>query len=231
MCIGVHGSFVREGEVRSLIRSRYHRMMSVSGNRPFHFISFHWPSDIGFPFCPASQTRRLGQRAGFNGVYLAQLIGTIPATNPVCLAGHSHGTRVISSALHLLAGGMVDGHCVPDTCPQRPIRVVFSASAIDSHWLSPGEKYGLAMNRVERLLNLRTRHDFALTTYPLQDPLLHSALGKTGFQSWQLNRMGLNQNKIREFDVTQYVGLSHEVSAYFPHDVIWQAMTPYLLFD
>jgi hypothetical protein len=229
--IGVHGSFLKEREVRSLTTQRFRRVRSSGGNRPFHFIAFHWPSDIGIPYCPTIQTNKLGKRAGFNGVYLAQLIGMIPGTNPVCLAGHSHGTRVASSALHLLAGGSVDGYCVPDNCPSRRMRAVFGAAAIDSHWLSPGQKYGLALNRVECLLNLRTRHDIALTVYPLQDPLLHHALGKTGFQSRQLKRMGNNRNKIREFDVTRYVGYHHDVAAYYPHDAIWRSMAPYVHFD
>jgi hypothetical protein len=231
VCIGAHGSFVEEREVRSETRARYQRISSGGGNRPFHYIAFHWPSDLAVPFCPDIQTRRPGKRAGFNGIYLAHLTRMIPAANPISFAGHSHGTRVISSALHLLAGGSVHGYRVSDNCPSRRMRAVFGASAIDSHWLSPGEKYGLALNRVECLLNLRTRRDIALTAYPLQDPLLHQALGKTGFQPRQLSRMGVNRQKLREFDVTKYVGCRHEVAHYFPHDAIWLTMAPYLYFD
>ena len=231
VCIGVHGSFIKESEVRSLTTERFRRIGSGEGSRPFHFIALHWPSDLGVPIFPATRTHGLGKRAEFNGIYLAQVIGMIPETNPICLAGHSHGTRVVSSALHLLAGGNVRGHCVSDNCPTRRMRAVLGASAIDSHWLSPGEKYGLALNRLECLLNFRTRHDIALAVYPLQDPLMHHALGQTGFRPSQLSRMGQNRNKIREMDVTRYVGFRHDVASYFPHDSIWRAMSPYIHFD
>jgi len=205
--------------------------MQSAGNRPLHFIAVHWPSDTGLFLLPSIQTNALGRRAEFNGIYLAQMISQIPPTQPVALIGHSHGCRVVASALHLLGGGTVRGFRVADSAPQRPIRAVFGAAAIDHHWLNPGEKYGLALSRVEQLLNIKNNTDYVLNLYPLRDPRLRRAFGQVGLSKRDVLLIGPLVGRIREFDATYLVGSSHLIEAYAPHPQIRSAYLPYVFFE
>lgn len=231
VCIAIHGSFVRTGDLYPESVARYKRIVASANDRPLHFIAAHWPSDPGPLLLPSIQVNALGRRAEFNGIYVAQLINRIPPENPVALIGHSHGCRVVASALHLLGGGTVNGIAVTDPCPNRRIRAVFTAAAIDHHWLNPGEKYGCAINRIECLLNVRNQNDLVLKLYPLREPLLHHAIGQSGFRHRDLVRIGSQSQKLAELDVTHLVGTSHMIAKYAVHPQIRAAVVPYLYFD
>lgn len=231
VCVAVHGSFVKTSELYPQSIARYKRVVAAANDRPVHFVAAHWPSDPGLLIVPAIQVNELGRRAEFNGIYLAQFITRIPPENPVSLIGHSHGCRVVISALHLLAGGNVKGITVTDPYPTRRIRAVLTAAAIDQHWLNPGERYGCALNRVECLLNVRNRTDMVLKLYPLRDPLLHHALGQAGLRRRDFLRIGAQSQKIAELDVTHLVGTGHMISRYSPHPQILATAIPYLYFD
>lgn len=231
VCVMVHGSFVKSDEWYRLTVRRYQRLVAAGGNRPMHFIAAHWPSDPGTMIFPAYQVEKLGDRAEYNGIYLAQLIRSIPADHPVSFIGHSHGCRVISSALHLLGGGSVQGVRVSNPSPHRRMRVVFGAGGIDHHWLNPGEKYGCALNRVECLLNIHSRLDCVLNLYPFTDPLFHHAAGQIGFTKSDLKKLGGQSRKIRQYDVTHLVGTGHMIVKYAPYPQIRARAIPYLYFD
>jgi hypothetical protein len=231
VCLAIHGSFVGSKDLYPQSVNRYKRILESANDRPIHFIAVHWPSDPGLLLLPTVQVNQLGKRAEYNGIYLAQLIARIPPENPVSMIGHSHGCRVVASALHLLGGGTVQGVAVADPHPERRIRAVFGAGAIDQHWLNPGERYGCALNRVEWLLNIRNRMDGVLNLYPLLTPFLHRAIGQAGFRRKDLMRIGGNVEKIVEYDVTQLVGAGHMISHYAPHPQIRAAFVPYLYFD
>lgn len=61
----------------------------------FQMIYFSWPSDRALSPFASIDVAILGSRASRNGFYLASLIQSLPPECPVCLVGHSHGTRVI----------------------------------------------------------------------------------------------------------------------------------------
>lgn len=231
VCIVVHGSFVGAGSLYPETIKWYSRLLTSSNDRPLHFIGVHWPSFTGLILLPALQINALGRRAEFNGFYLAQFINEIPAGHPVCLIGHSHGCRVISSALHLLGAGTVRKLSVQNVCPQRRIRVVFGAAAIDHHWLNPGERYGNALQCVESLLNIQNHQDGALALYPLREPHLDHAAGQVGFQQRDLRTMGPHAAKIRRFEVSRLVGIGHAIEWYARHPQIQTAYLPYVYFD
>ena len=231
VCIVVHGSFVGARSLFPDTIGRYKRLLTSANDRPIHFIAAHWPSDPGLLMFPAIQVNELGRRAEYNGIYVAQLINSIPPENPICMIGHSHGCRLIASAIHLLGGGTVCGFSVPDACPQRRIRVVFGAAAIDQHWLNPGQRYGCGLRRVECLLNIKNRTDLPLNLYPLGDPFWHRAIGQGGFRPCDFAQMGMQAAKIRQFEVSHLVGTGHEIARYAPHPQIRASYLPYAFFD
>jgi hypothetical protein len=143
---------------------------------------------------------QLAQRAEFNGFYLAQLINEIPRENPVRLLGHSHGCRMVCSALHLLSSGQVDGKSLPaHAWSDRAMRVTFFSAAIDHDWLNPGQKYERAIHRMCWLQNHSHSHDWALITYPLRYPGSSRALGQSGFTKKDLIKLGTQAEKIQQF--------------------------------
>jgi hypothetical protein len=197
----IHGSFVDYEEEPELLRT-FEWIREGSWGRPLLVLCYRWPSALGCRAILGSiAICQMAQRAEFNGFYLAQLLNQIPVENPVALMGHSHGCRMISAALHLLSGGRVDGKSLnPWSWSNRGFRVSFFSAGIDHDWLNPGERYGLAINRMCWLQNHKHALDWALLTYPLRYPGSSRALGQTGFTGKDIRRLGTQAGKIQEFN-------------------------------
>lgn len=197
----VHGSFVDFEHEADLLKA-FEWIRSGSEGKPILVVCYRWPSKAGCKALLGSFTVcELAQRAEFNGFYLAQLINQIPQENSVRLMGHSHGCRMICSALHLLSGGKVDGKSLPAYAwSSRAMRVTFFSAAMDHDWLNPGHKYERAIHRICWLQNHCHSHDWALLTYPFRYPGSSRALGQTGFTKKDLQKLGTQAEKIQEFD-------------------------------
>ena len=231
VCIIVHGSFVKTKEFYTQSVNHYQRILASANDRPLHLIAVHWPSDPGLLITPIQQVRQLGNRAEYNGIYLARLITRIPPDNPVSLVGHSHGCRVIASALHLLGGGPIQGVVVENPFPQRRMRAVFGAGAVEQNWLNPGQRYGNAFNRIEFLLNIKNRRDSVLKLYTLTEPYRPHTLGQNGFRIQDLALINTQAGKIIEYDVSNMVGTGHMISHYAAHPQIRATYLPFVYFD
>ncbi len=232
VCVMVHGSFVRWEDVCRESRCTWEWLQTASAGQPMQMIYLTWPSDRP-PVSPVVQidVNLLGRRASRNGFYLADVIRSIPVESPVCLMGHSHGTRVIASALHLMGGGTVQGWAHPTArCSGRRVRTIFAAAAIDHDWLNPGERFGRALCSTECLLNMHNDCDPALNIYPLRCLFTSRALGDRGF-SWRDRRAQQGwTHKVRDFDVSPMVGRTHLWPYYFNRrDLAW-SIRPYVYF-
>ena len=184
-------------------------------------------------FSPVIQieVNRLGRRAERNGFYMASLVQQIPPDCPICLIGHSHGTRVIASAFHLLGGGSVDGYLLASgQFPQHRLRAVFAASAMDHKWLNPGQRYERALCPVECVLNLKNSCDPALLVYPLRHPFSSGALGFTGTTRRDRKLLGASGNKMQDLDLTEEIGIGHYWPHYFRRPWLARAIRNYLFF-
>lgn len=232
VCIMVHGSFVDTASSCRESTYTWKWLKDAGQGRRMQMIYFHWPSYRDLTPLVAIDTNQLGRRAERNGYYLAELIQHLPPECPVCLLGHSHGTRVISSSLHLLAGGAIQGIQHPFARVNgRQIRTVFTGSAIDHNWLNPGKRFGRALCSTQCLLNMTNHHDPALAVYPLRLPLLvRPALGITGFTRLDRRQLGAMGRKVLDFDVTPVVGASHLWPYYFRQPGLAMAMRNYVYF-
>jgi hypothetical protein len=215
ICIMVHGSFMDSPSVVPESLRTWNWLKHGASGQPFQMIYFRWPSyRLPSPLINID-VAILGRRASRNGFYLASLLKHIPHNTPVTLVGHSHGTRVISAAAHLMSGGAVEGIKCPElTCSGRPLRAVFAASAIDHDWLNPGERFDRALCSIECLLNLRNQHDPALLIYPLRRFASRRALGCTGLTDSDRAELGGRSVQVRELDVSADVGFRHFWPAY-----------------
>lgn len=232
ICIMAHGSFVDTLSASRESCYTYHWIRSVAGNQRMQMIYFHWPSYRAISPLIQLDTNQLGRQAARNGFYLAELISSLPPECPVAILGHSHGSRVASSALHLLAGGNVQGYYHRRAGTNlRPIRTVFLAGAIDHHWLNPGEKYDRALSSTQGILNLKNCSDPALAIYPFRLPLLtRRPIGNIGMTNRDRRRTGLPSQKVYDFEVSDLIGPSHLWPYYFNSKQIALTMRNYIYF-
>lgn len=230
VCVLVHGSYVSWDDVLDEGENTWRWLRSAAPERTLQFITYTWPSDP-LTYLPNIDANVLGKRSGINGFYLTRLMQMIPPECPVCFIGHSHGTRVISSMLHLLRGGSVEGYCLPaGSDGGHRIRAVFAASAIDHDWLNPGNRYGNAISRLEGLMNLRNRRDWVLGFYPLRTIGASRALGRAGWTSRDYHRLGMQSYQLQELDVTCLIGKPHIWPAYYETPALAATIAPYIHF-
>ncbi|WP_437185672.1 hypothetical protein SH668x_002785 [Planctomicrobium sp. SH668] len=231
VCIFVHGSFV-ELPNQYVEAAGFYTAVRGKNPSPLHMIFFTWPSDGPYTGIFPVDVAIRGRQADFNGFHLAYLISQIPAECPICLVGHSHGTRAILSAMHLAGGGTIEGCSFPYSMGQnRRYRAVLAAAAFDHNWLNPGHQFDRSLNPLEGLVNLRNRNDLALAAYPLSRPFAHRATARSGFTEHDARMIGYNAAKIREADVTDIVGRHHYWPYYYKSPTIINTISPYIFFQ
>jgi hypothetical protein len=231
ICLVIHGSFVQPDTHQIESAEAYSAFRRCVPHLPVHLIFYTWPSDAGLTHpCPLLVNQR-GRWAENNAFYLADLIAQLPADSPICLVGHSHGARTTMATLHLVGGGPIDGmHYCGGRVACHRYRAVLAAAAFDRHWLNPGQRYELALQRAECVLNLQNRTDAALHFYPLRIPFSRKAFGTTGLTRLDRNRLGPAQSKLYDFDASRFIGLGHYWPHYYSNSAIVSAMVPYLFF-
>jgi hypothetical protein len=231
VCFMAHGSFVTWDSMLTDSARTYRWLRNAAPCQPLHIIFYTWSSDDG-GCIPHITITKLGRRASLNGFYLADLICQVSADHPICLIGHSHGTRMVSAALHAMAGGEVEGRMLAaGGQPLRRIRVVLAAAAIDHDWLNPDERYGRALCQAEAVLNLRNRTDFPLLFYPLRRPISTKALAISGLTRGDRARMGESNQKIIDYSVSDLVGWGHIWAHYCSQPQIAATIRNYVYFD
>lgn len=231
VCFMVHGSFVHWDSMLVDSSRTYRWIRSAAPNRKVHLIFFTWASD-GDLLIPHLYVNQFGRRASLNGLYLADLVSKISCDHPVCLIGHSHGTRLVSASLHAMAGGEINNMVLNAApLPPRRLRVVLAAAAMDHTWLNPDSRYGLALCPAEAILNLRNKCDFPLLFYPLRRPAAKRALAITGITNNDRGKMGDEGEKIVDLDITDRVGYGHIWCHYYNDPTIAADIRHYIYFD
>ncbi|MEM9353610.1 MAG: hypothetical protein AAGA92_11405 [Planctomycetota bacterium] len=210
----VHGNRVSPGEDRRtglMVHRVLHHKLGALG--PYRYVVWSWPSTrvsglLNDCQLKAKKTKPAAWR-------LAWLLDKIPADTPVALVGYSFGARVSTGALHLLAGGALDGLQLQDRCcPNRRVsQATLLAAALDADWLGPQGYHGRALTRVDHVTLLTNGRDPAMRFYHLStEGRRVRALGWQGLIGPQPPLAGGPQ--IERLDVTEVVGRSHALSGY-----------------
>ena len=232
VCFMAHGSFVTWDSMLTDSAYTYRWLRNAAPCQPLHIIFYTWASDDVDCCIPHLRVNKLGRRASLNGFYLADLVTKVSANHPVCLIGHSHGTRMVASALHSMGGGAVEGRVlIHGPQPARRIRVVLAAAAIDHDWLNPDKRYGLALCQAEAVINLRNHADLPLLLYPLRRPISGKALAISGVTRRDRATLGEGNQKIIDYSVTDLVGFGHIWAHYYNQPHIADAIRHYVYFD
>lgn len=222
--IFVHGNRTdRNGAIQNGW-SVYRRLVRDAGEQRVRLVIWSWPSNRVYSrFRIDAQVK--AARSDMQSYYLAECLNRLDDRTQVGLIGYSFGARVITGALHLLAGGHVAGQRLPTSQPDAseagvseaepteipPRRAILVAAAMDADWLAPGHRAGRAMSQLEGLLVTRNACDPVLRWYPLMDrPRGSSAMGYVGPACVSAD----DRSKCRVVDVTCSIGRAHDWDRY-----------------
>jgi len=191
----------------------------IARNRPtdqaFDWVIWSWPSEAESIFI--SDVRKKAERTDAQGLYLAWLLAQHHTNaQPTGLIGFSFGGRIVSGALHAMAGGVV-GRRKLDQPPIRgaDVDVGLLAPAVDSQWLSSCGQHRYASQNMNRMVLLYNHRDFALKYFRIVslDPR-SQALGYTGPRSIAPRHDG-TRLPIRARDCANTVGNHHSEKQYY----------------
>jgi hypothetical protein len=211
----IHGNQTDADEAVSKGLYAYEAICAETGGRPFRYVIWSWPADR---LC----RRHRGDaqlKAAYSDVesyYLATWLHSLRPEVKVSLVGHSFGPRIITGALHMLAGGEVAGQKLPDDTvrawtgkKRNPLRAVLLAPADDCDALAPDGRNGLAISLLDEVLVTRNGCDRKLRWYShLYGRGGPDALGLVG-------PCGIDQpEKLTVVDVSCTVGKTHDYRCY-----------------
>ena len=195
----------------------YHRTVTRIPEKVV-WVIWSWPADryglLG------KDVREKARRTDGQAFLLADLLRQHAATTaPTTLIGFSFGGRVITGALHALAGGAIRG-VVP---PGQPLRgagfsVGLIAPAIEQNWLAGNGYHRLATKNMDQLTVLYNQRDIVLKRYWLIDRVRgQEALGYTGPKRFAPRNDG-SKLPVRSRDCARFVGLQHDETDYYGNE-------------
>ncbi len=185
------------------------------GDQPFDWVIWSWPSEASAVLL--ADAREKAQRTDSQGLYVAWLLREHHLkSQPTGLIGFSFGGRIVSGALHALAGGTL-GRRTLDVPPitGANIDVGLLAPAVDTTWMMPHGHHGLASLNMNRMVLLYNHRDIALRFFKFvsRGPGGH-ALGYTGPRCFGPRHDG-TALPVRAFDCAQMVGNHHSEKLYY----------------
>ncbi len=192
----------------------YQQMEQAAGGRPFRLVLWSWPSQRVVRGIRADVLVKIDY-SDAQSYYLARFLGDLRADVPVSLIGYSLGARAATGALVLLQGGSIADRCLPAAVVTqraqnhpRAMRIVLVAAACDAECLLPGQRDGLALGPVERMLVTTNPCDRVLKRYPrLYGRGGPEAMGAVG--AYCCPQPG-GCDKIETIDVACSVGRQHD---------------------
>jgi len=187
-----------------------HQMLKVCGAGCVRTVAWAWPAErVSRRNRPDVQTKAC--RSDLESHLLGLLLSRIDPAVRVRMVGYSFGARVIAGGLHLQSGGTLNGVCLPEVVQRTPMRAVFVAAAIDTDWLVPGHRNGLAMTQLEHLLVTVNSADTGLRFYPL----MYGRGGPHAMGFCGPDCCGCMGDKLELLNLTCEVGRNHDWDVYF----------------
>ncbi|MEM9585787.1 MAG: hypothetical protein AAGA03_00785 [Planctomycetota bacterium] len=212
----VHGNRMKANDLVARGLEIYRRVSSRRVHPgPVDWVFWSWPSEKQGIL--VADARVKAKRADTQGLYLAWLLRShVEYGQPTSLLGFSFGGRVISGALHALAGGRLGGRAVPGEAIQGAgIDAGLIAPAIESHWLSSTGYHRLATKNLDRLVLLYNRRDAVLANYWRISRIRNAdALGYTGPTRFALRADG-SRLPVLARDFTARIGRHHRELDYY----------------
>jgi Alpha/beta hydrolase of unknown function (DUF900) len=193
----------------------YQTICSEAADKPFRYVIWSWPAERIYRR-HRDDAQLKAEWSDAESYCLALWLHEVRPGAKVSLVGHSFGPRIITGALHLLAGGELAGQKLPaDTVAawtsgkRTPVRAVLLAAAADLDWLAPGGRNGLALSLLDEVLVTRNGCDNTLKWYSwLYGRGGPEAMGFVG-------PCGIDETgKVAVVDVSATVGKTHNYRCY-----------------
>ena len=188
-----------------------------------------WPSERILP-CARKDIRLKAAWSDTQGGYVADLVSQFPPKSRVTFVGFSFGARIAMAATELLAGGTVEGFQIAPsrlTGLEPTLNAVLLAPAFDQFWLSPNQRFGQALDLINKIQVNYNSQDGSLRFYPLLYGLGGpKAIGATGIP---LNTISTsNRPKITSTDMRRIVGKEHSIFQYIGTSLLQKQMAAIL---
>ena len=205
----------------------YCLLKQQAGGRSFRLVVWSWPADK-VTRRPRPDVQIKVCRSDVEAYYLARVLPKLPQGTPLSLVGYSLGSRTVTGALELLAGGAVAGRGLAaeslnawKSAGPRPIRLMLIATAMDSGWLEPCCPDGQALAAVERALVSRNGCDHILKWYS-------RLYGRNGPEAMgYVGPATTAGGKLEIVDVSSEVGREHDFDRYLESSSILQRLAWY----
>ena len=245
-----HGNWMEESNARERIQT-IEAAISRYAQQPFRIVLLSWPSERERRLL--SNIRDNAQCADVQAQYLNFIMQHFGQENRVSLLGFSFGGRVVTGALHLAAGGSINGHSAPYQSQQNPgvdlgartnplglteYRVSLVAPAVDRSWLETNGRFGKATYSIDWMVNLYNSQDPVLRRFRFLNrvtaPVAAGFLGFDGLLDPRATTPLSSGELIEQFDCDSYVD-SHDEKTYYgscPYfrkailNLLWQEPTP-----
>ncbi|MFI4876665.1 MAG: hypothetical protein ACIALR_15045 [Blastopirellula sp. JB062] len=204
----VHGNWMNAWWAKRRGWAMYHEMTrGWNAERRLRYVIWSWPTQ------PDSKSlasiRRNAARADSEAYYLAWFLSQLPPDEKTSLSAFSLGARVVSGALTLQAGGAINGRMLANRT-SGDYRVVFFAAATTSSAFSNCRRSGVAMSRIERLVNFYNSADPVLKRYWLLAGRGNKAMGYAGASGLNHEAWG----KVQQYDGARIMGRDHDWDKY-----------------
>lgn len=224
----VHGNWMTVQNARERVMT-IDRALARQAKRPYQLVMLSWPSQRERGL--VEDIRENGECADTQAHYLNYLLTQVHPAFDVSLLGFSFGGRSVTGALHLAAGGRINGissqcgfACQAGTAARY--RVTLIAPAVDNHWLSPGGPYELALGATTWMVNLYNSQDIALRRFRFMDRLNRPiAAGFRGFEAVANPRATGPLSSgvaLEQFDCGGSVGRTHDEVSYLENCPYYQ---------
>ncbi len=180
---------------------------SLSADRPSRCVIWSWPSDRIHGIL--KDVRAKAARSNVEGQYVAWTLHQLNPQTPLSLIGFSYGARIATGALHVRAGGSLNGFGLPFRGQANaPARAILVAAALNNYWLAESSYHGRALEAVDAMLLITNSCDSALKRYHFVDRGAE-ALGYTGPAGWSPDYA-----KIHQVDACCDLGKAHDWELY-----------------
>jgi hypothetical protein len=176
---------------------------------PTRFVIWSWPNETT-TLRVRKTTQASAARLGIEGYFLGTCLRWLSPQGPTSVVGYSSGAGVVTGALHVLGGGVLEGRRLADPAPPEAskIHAVLLGAAMPNNTLLPGMPHDRAWTQVERLLVTVNPDDAVLHFYPMLwgrgGP---AALGASGVV--ERARLGPAQAKLIELDMRGALRRNH----------------------
>jgi hypothetical protein len=179
------------------------------------FICFSWPAEQRGWLIRDGRTKVEVTEA--QSFYFASLLRELTIRKiPVAVIAYSFGSRVVSGALHCLAGGSLSGRRLPsEPIVGANFAVGMVAPAVQADWLGVGRHHGLATKNISDLTILYNSRDAVLKRFWLVECDNRApALGYAGPTQIAPGVDGLPV-PLRKCDCSKFLGLAHNEQEYY----------------